>query len=349
VCRLDGNAWWLAGCRRAPVSRRHLLGGALGLAGGLALSAAWSEAQASGGSAAPGSGAAVPDAGPAASAAAGLAAGPGQAQGRGQAIVRWLGGGVLELATPDYGEVAYVDAWLWNNTGWRAFGRELPAEYSTAAGFRSYLQEKRPSAVLVALTHDHGDHMGDFFEVLSTLADTGLNVRTTGQSDLMRAGLVQRFRDAGINPQEIVLNNGNAMNFGGRVQHGSMRAILVPAVHSTLLGYPAAGFILELGGIRFYLSGDTDLYSDLRLVGERYRPDVAVVCAGNGPFTMDPEGAAWACEMLGVAQAIPVHYAHNPLVMGPDTGETFRRAVAARSPSTTVHVMQPGDSITINN
>ena len=113
-------------------------------------------------------------------------------------------------------------------------------------------------------------------------------------------------------------------------------------------GYPAAGFILELGGIRFYVSGDTDLFGDMRLLGERYRPDVAVLCAGGGPFTMDPESAAWACEMLGVSQAIPVHYAHNALVQGPDAGEAFRRAVAARTPNTVVHVLQPGDSITLS-
>ncbi len=308
MCRLHGSAWWLAGCRHAPLSRRRPAAGVLPL----------------------------------------IAGGSGEAQGGGQAIVRWLGGGVVEVATPDYSQVALVDAWYWNNTGWSAFGKQLPTEYASADGLRSYLREKSPQAVLVALTHDHGDHMGDYFEALSALADSGLNVRTVGQSDLMRAGLVQRFRDAGLNPQEIVLSNGNAMNFGGRVQHGDMRAFLVPAIHSTLLGYPAAGFILDLGGLRFYLSGDTDLYGDLRLLGERYHPDVAVVCAGDGPFTMDPESAARACEMLGVSQAIPIHYAHNPLVLGPEAGETFRREVAARSPGTTVHVLQPGDSVTLS-
>jgi hypothetical protein len=33
-----------------------------------------------------------------------------------------LGGGVVELATPDYKQIAYADAWIWDNTGWDRFG-----------------------------------------------------------------------------------------------------------------------------------------------------------------------------------------------------------------------------------
>jgi L-ascorbate metabolism protein UlaG (beta-lactamase superfamily) len=337
MCELDRVRWSLAQGRRWRLSRRRLLGGALGLTGGLALGRLLGEpanAQADTGSGAW-------------SAAAPSVPGAAQAQGAGSAAVRWLGGGVLEVATPDYQQLAYVDAWVWNNTGWDAFGSQKPTEYASVAGFRDYVRDKAPQAVLVALTHDHADHIGDYFEVLAALADTGLNVRTCGQSDLMRAGLVDRFRAAGLNPTEIVLNNGNALNFGGRVQHGAMRATLVPAIHSTLLGYPAAGYILELGGIRFYLSGDTDLYGDLRLVGERYHPDVALICAGDGPFTMGPEDAARACQMLGVSQAIPIHFAHNAAVLGPAAGEEFQRAVADLSPGTVVHVLRPGQSVTL--
>ena len=144
MCRLDRSAWWLAGCRPARLSRRRLLEGAAGLAGGLALTHGFSATadahQAEGGT---GSASATPQA---------SAAGVGQAQGGGRAIARWLGGGVLELATPDYGEVAYVDAWLWNNTGWSAFGRSLATEYATAASFDSYVREKAPRTVLAKPT-----------------------------------------------------------------------------------------------------------------------------------------------------------------------------------------------------
>ena len=69
---------------------------------------------------------------------------------------------------------------------------------------------------------------------------------------------------------------------------------LVPAVHSTLAGFPPASFILDIGGSRVYISGDTDLFGDMKLIGERYQPNVAIICVGNGPFTMGPEAAARA-------------------------------------------------------
>jgi L-ascorbate metabolism protein UlaG (beta-lactamase superfamily) len=121
-----------------------------------------------------------------------------------------------------------------------------------------------------------------------------------------------------------------------------MTAHLVPAIHSTLLGYPPAGFMLDIGGVRVYLSGDTDLFGDMKMLGQRYQPSVAIVCVGGGPFTMGPEDAATACEWLGVSHAIPVHYAHNGLVLGTEAGEQFRRAMAKTAPKVRVTVMKPG-------
>ena len=310
------------------LSRRALVRGAGALAGGLALSPVL-----------PRWGGAVE---------ASEVAAPAQ-QGSG-VNVRWLGGGVVELATPDDQQIAYVDAWVWGNTGWDRFGVQKPPEYASAAGFADYVRGRNPEAVFVLLTHDHPDHMGDYFELLSALAGAGLNLKTVGQSDLMRSptGLPPRFREAGFDPAQIVTNGGNGVNFGGRATHGSMQTWLVPAVHGNTLGFPAAGFILDIGGVRLYASGDTDLFGDMRLIGERYRPSVALLSAGDGAFTMDPRGAAMACQMVGVSQAIPIHYAHNGLVLGPQAGEDFRQALGELSPGTTAQVMTPNQSIMLN-
>lgn len=265
----------------------------------------------------------------------------------GTIMVRWLGGGVVELATPDYKQMAYIDAWIWNNAGWTRFNVPKPPEYASKDGFVQYVKSKSPQAVLVLLTHDHGDHIGDYFEMLQALNGAGVPVKTGGQSDLMRKGLVPEFKNAGLDPAQIVLNGGGSMNFGGTSKHGDMTVNLVPAVHSTLAGYPSAGFILEIGGVRVYASGDTDLFGDMKLIGERYRPQLGFLCVGDGPYTMGPQDAARACQMMGVSQAVPVHYAHNPQVMGIQAGEEFRRAVAAIAPSVKVHVMKPGDSIQV--
>jgi L-ascorbate metabolism protein UlaG (beta-lactamase superfamily) len=265
----------------------------------------------------------------------------------GTIMVRWLGGGVVELATPDYKQMAYIDAWIWNNAGWTRFNVPKPPEYASKDGFVQYVKSKSPQAVLVLLTHDHGDHIGDYFEMLEALNAAGVPVKTGGQSDLQRKGLVPQFKSAGLDPAQIVLNGGGSMNFGGISKHGDMTVHLVPAIHSTLAGYPSAGFIVEIGGVRVYASGDTDLFGDMKLIGERYRPQLGFFCVGDGPYTMGPEDAARACQMTGISQAVPVHYAHNAQVLGIQAGEDFRRAVAAITPSVKVHVMKPGDSIQV--
>lgn len=262
-----------------------------------------------------------------------------------RAVVRWCGGGVAELATPDYKKLVFVDAWFWNNSGFTAFGIEKPKEYASEAGFVEYVKAKNPESVLVALTHDHQDHMGDYFETLSALHRAGINVKTVGQADMMRAGLVGKLKEAGLDPAEIVLNGGAGANIGGTATWEGITIWVVPAVHSTFLGFPAVGFVIEVGGVRFYASGDTDVYGDLRLVGERYQPDVALVCASNGPFTMGPDGAALAVEMLGSSIAIPYHYAHNPRVRGPEAGQQFADLVKKSRPSVQVHVIKPGESV----
>ena len=304
----------------AGVGRRRLLQTASAAAGGLALASQ-----------------------------AGLAPTVGAAPraGSGSVVVRWIGGGVVEIATPDNRQVAYVDAWVWNNAGYTVLNVPRPPEFSNAAAFRDYVMAKSPSAVLVMLTHDHGDHIGDYFELIKALSDAGLPLKTTGQSDLMRFGLVQKFKEAGLDPAQVVVNGGAGQNFGGVAQHGDMQAWLVPAVHSNGLGYPAAGYVLSIGGVRVYASGDTDLFGDMRLIADRYKPDIAFVCSGAGPYTMGPRDAAMACMMTGVSQAMPVHYGHNMQVLGLQAADQFKSALAQVSPNTTAQVLGLGESRTL--
>jgi L-ascorbate metabolism protein UlaG (beta-lactamase superfamily) len=286
------------------------------------------------------------------SAAAGatVAAAPGIVAAGGPTVslkIRWYGGGVYELATPDDKTIVLVDAWIWNNTGFKAFNIDKPAELSSASAYAAHIKSRAPDGVVVALTHDHGDHMGDYFELLPALLAAGVDVKTVGQSDLMRAGLVPKFKAANLDPAQIVLNGGAGINMGGTATYKGAKLTLVPAVHSTLAGFPAAGFIIDVGGARVYASGDTDLYGDMGLIGTRYKPDLAVVCTGNGAFTMGPDDAATAVQLSGAGQAIPVHYAHNPLVVGPQCGDLFRAAVGRAAPGTAVTLLRPGAPATL--
>jgi L-ascorbate metabolism protein UlaG (beta-lactamase superfamily) len=271
----------------------------------------------------------------------------GAAGGTSTLKMRWYGGGVYELATPDDKTIVLVDAWIWNNTGFKAFNIDKPAELSSASAYAAHIKGRAPSAVIVALTHDHGDHMGDYFELLGALQGAGVDVKTVGQSDLMRVALVPKFKAANLDNTALVLNGGAGINMGGTASYKGVKIELVPAVHSTAAGFPAAGFIIDIGGARVYASGDTDVYGDMALIGQRYAPDLAIVSSGNGAFTMGPDDAALTCKLMGVTHAIPVHYAHNPLVIGPNCGDLFTAAVARVSPSTKVTVLRPGVSTTL--
>jgi L-ascorbate metabolism protein UlaG (beta-lactamase superfamily) len=262
----------------------------------------------------------------------------------GTLIVRWIGGGVVEMATPDNKLLTYVDAWVWNNAGYTVLKVDRPAEFASPDAFASYVAAKSPDAVLVLLSHDHGDHMGDYFDLLRALFAAGLNVKTTGQSDLLRFGYVQKFRDNGLDPAQIVVNSGAGQNFGGMAQHGAIQTWLVPAMHSNSLAFPAAGFVVDMGGVRFYATGDTDLFGDMRMIADRYHPDLALVCAGGGPYTMGPRDAAIACSLAGVSQAVPIHYAHNAQVLGLEAATQFKQALAELAPGATAQLFSIGES-----
>ncbi|MDX1682388.1 MAG: MBL fold metallo-hydrolase, partial [Phycisphaeraceae bacterium] len=78
------------------------------------------------------------------------------------------------------------------------------------------------------------------------------------------------------------------------------------------MGMPC-GLVIEMGGITFYHCGDTGLFSDMKLIGEVYQPDVVAVPVGDR-FTMGPELATRAAEMIGAPVAIPIHYKTFPVL-----------------------------------
>lgn len=253
--------------------------------------------------------------------------------------MRWYGGGVYELATPDDSTIVLVDAWIWNNTGFKRFGIPKPPELSSAANYVAYIKARKPKTLIIAITHDHADHIGDYFELLKALTDAGIPFQTTGHAELMRVAFVPKYKEAGLDPSKFVMNAANGMNFGGTSTAPGVTLRLVPAVHSTVAGAPAAGFIIDMAGTRIYAAGDTDEFGDMALIGKRYHPVLGILPVGGGPFTMNPEDAADAARMLGLKYAVPVHYAHSPLLIGPEAGQRFKTALGS-IPCT---VFKPGE------
>jgi L-ascorbate metabolism protein UlaG (beta-lactamase superfamily) len=80
----------------------------------------------------------------------------------------------------------------------------------------------------------------------------------------------------------------------------------------------------------------------MKYIGERYKPDLALVPIG-GNFTMDPPDAAWAIkELIKPKAVIPMHYGTNPLAKG-----TSREFVEAMGTSAVkVIVATPGQPLT---
>ena len=144
------------------------------------------------------------------------------------------------------------------------------------------------------------------------------------------------------------------MNKGGTVEAAGVRVTMVRADHSAgdiyagaesalYLGEPV-GFIVELeNGFRFYFAGDTDVFGDMRLIAERFRPELAFLPIG-GHFTMDPAAAAMAVELLGVKHVLPMHYGTFPILAG--TPDALRSELGSRGLAhVEVHAMNPGESV----
>jgi L-ascorbate metabolism protein UlaG (beta-lactamase superfamily) len=193
---------------------------------------------------------------------------------------------------------------------------------------------------VLLVTHGHFDHMGDAVALASRLRPAWPCIH---EMSLWLARRLPGGADAVI-----------GFNKGGTVEAAGLRITMVSADHSAgdwnaggettlYLGDPA-GFVIELeDGYRIYHSGDTEVFSDLRLIGELHRPDIAMLPIG-GHFTMDPVRAAMAVEFLGVDEVVPLHYGTFPILAG--TPAQLRDALAARGlGSVRVHEPKPGGTV----
>lgn len=149
------------------------------------------------------------------------------------------------------------------------------------------------SADVVVLTHAHGDHSANALDLARKGATVVATVEIAQYLSARGAGSV------------------HAMNLGGRADLGFASVRLTPAWHSssfpdgTYGGMPA-GAVLEAEGKRVYHAGDTALFGDMRLIGERGL-DLALVPIGDN-FTMGPDDALAALELLRPTKVVPIHY-----------------------------------------
>lgn len=211
--------------------------------------------------------------------------------------ITWYGHSTFLLETPGGTRVVF-DPWFTDNPA-------CPASL-----------KRPPRADLVLVSHGHGDHTGDLLAV----------ARESGAPIVAVFELCDWLRRKGV-------SNVSPMNKGGAQQIAGLSVTMTDARHSSsclddgamvYMGEPA-GYVVRLeDGTTVYFAGDTALFGDMRLIGELYRPDIAFLPIGDR-FTMGPAAAARACELLGVRQAVPMHWGTFPLLTG--TPEEFRRLV----------------------
>ena len=178
-------------------------------------------------------------------------------------------------------------------------------------------------ADVVAVSHDHGDHLGDSFAIC----------RQTG------ATLVALY-EIGLAAQESKIK-AEGMGIGGTVNVAGVDISLVPAFHSAGRGGTAAGVIVAMDGKTVYHAGDTGLSMEMQLIGEMYRPDIAFLPI-DGYYTMTPRLAARAVELLKVPRVVPIHYDTFPHIRS--SPQEFRQRVGDASE---VIILQPGESVEI--
>jgi len=205
--------------------------------------------------------------------------------------ITWLGHSTFLLKTPG-GKRLLFDPWLTANP-------------SCPPALR-----KPPAADLILASHGHGDHIDDLV----------LCARTTGAPVVAIYELCLWVERKGI-------QHTAPMNKGGSLDIVGLSVSMTDARHSSgfvddgrmvYMGEPC-GFIIRLEDRRtIYYAGDTDLFGDMRLIGEIYRPDIAFLPIGDR-FTMGPEAAARACALLGVRQVVPMHWGTFPLLTGTPT------------------------------
>ena len=140
------------------------------------------------------------------------------------------------------------------------------------------------------------------------------------------------------------------MNKGGTQKVGEIEVTMVNAVHSCgikdgdeiVYGGEACGYIIRLpGGFTVYHAGDTALFGDMKLIGELYAPDVALLPIGDH-YTMGPREAAMAIRFLNVRHVIPMHFGTFPVLTGrPDQVRQLTQDISGLE----IHALKPGESI----
>lgn len=184
---------------------------------------------------------------------------------------------------------------------------------------------------LILVTHGHGDHLGDAVEI----------------SKKCKAPIICIYELSVLLGKRGVETIG--MNIGGTAKLEDVEVTMVKAVHSAdvveneiISAGDPVGFVVNMDGVSVYHAGDTDVFMDMQLIGELYRPKVALLPIGDF-YTMGIKGALKAIELIKPEIVIPMHYnTFPPIKQNP---EEFKEK--AEKLGVKVVILKPGESFEV--
>jgi L-ascorbate metabolism protein UlaG (beta-lactamase superfamily) len=248
------------------------------------------------------------------------------------AEIRFLGVAAYEITAPD-GRVVYIDPFLDENPG---------------SPLKSDQIER---ADLILVSHAAFDHMGDAEKI----------AKRTGAPIVCGADVKAYMRAKDIPDTQI-----RATVWGIAVEVAGFRIQPVECHHWSQVKLPNGqlvsgvplGFVLYVEpGLRFYHYGDSAIFSDLKLIGELYRPNVGCVGIANPTEVlhmitapgrmltaeMSPREGVMAAQWLGLDVVLPCHYI-NPGEADVASFQTEIEAARARGERVPRSVvMKPGE------
>jgi len=168
---------------------------------------------------------------------------------------------------------------------------------------------KNPENIdVIAITHGHQDHIGDLIRIANNCNSFVISTYEINQW-ISKQGVKRCL----------------PINKGGSQAVKGIKFIMTHAQHSSSIetedgsliyaGEPG-GYVIKMeDGFTIYHAGDTNIFGDMKLIGEIYSPDLVMLPIGD-VFTMSPFEASHACRLLKPKYAIPMHYGTFPILTG---------------------------------
>ena len=228
--------------------------------------------------------------------------------------ITWLGHATFQFRL-DSGEVIVMDPWVEGNPMY-------PKGH----------QFDRIDAMLIS--HGHFDHIHDAIPLAKKFKPKVVAIYET----------CAWLTGKGV-------ENCSGMNKGGTQEAGPLKVTMTHAVHSCgisdgeeiVYGGEACGYVITLeNGTRIYHAGDTMVFGDMKIIGELFKPDIALLPIG-GFYTMDPVQGAHAIRLLGTKVVVPMHYGTFPVLTG--TPEQLRDLTKDISGLQLID-LRPGETLT---